>query len=125
MAEQNPDLLKQADELKIKIDGRWSDERIQQEIDKALSDAPHERAGTAPDAGAPAYELQGREPFGGKGDHDGNGKAGGAAAPRIPVHVNRDYWDANGVRTRKGSIVEVTVEEALDGVESGALSRVK
>jgi len=31
------DLEKQADELGIKVDGRWSEERLQQEIDKALS----------------------------------------------------------------------------------------
>jgi len=31
------DLEKQAEELGIKVDGRWSEERLQQEIDKALS----------------------------------------------------------------------------------------
>lgn len=31
------DLEKQAQELGIKVDGRWSDERLQEEIDKALS----------------------------------------------------------------------------------------
>ena len=38
---------------------------------------------------------------------------------------NRDFWDADGVRHRKGTVIEVSVEEALDGVESGALSRVR
>lgn len=31
------DLEKQAEELGIKVDGRWSDERLQQEIDKVLA----------------------------------------------------------------------------------------
>jgi hypothetical protein len=37
------ELEKQAEELGIKIDGRWSEERIQQEIDKALA-APKAKA---------------------------------------------------------------------------------
>lgn len=43
----------------------------------------------------------------------------------IPVRINRDFWDSEGTRHRKGTVVEVPVEAALDGVESGALSRVK
>ena len=43
----------------------------------------------------------------------------------IPVQILRDVWDADGNRHRKGQIIEVPVEAALDGVESGALSRVK
>ena len=43
----------------------------------------------------------------------------------IPVRINRDFWDADGTRHRKGTVVEVPVEAALDGVETGALSRVK
>jgi hypothetical protein len=84
------DLKKQAEELGIKIDGRWSDERIQSEVDKALV-APAEK---------PAERL-------------------------IPVRVNRDFWDSTGERYRKDTIIEVSVDAALDGVESGAFSRVK
>lgn len=43
----------------------------------------------------------------------------------IPVMIERDFWDKDGNRHRKGTIVEVPVEAALDGVETGALSRVK
>lgn len=107
MAEQNPDLLKQADELGIKTDKRWGDERLQKEIDDVLSGA------SAP------------EPFGGKGDHDGDGKPGGAAPALIAVNVLRDVWDGEGNRHRKGTIVEVPVEDAMDGVESGFYSRVR
>ena len=103
------DLKKQAEELGIKVDGRWNDERLQEEIDKALSAEPKKA-----------------EPFGGKGDHDGDGKAGGSAAAKlVPVMIKRDFWDANGARHRKGTIFDATVDEALDGVESGALARVK
>lgn len=46
----------------------------------------------------------------------------------IPVRVLRDYWigePGNAERIRKGTVVEVPVDAALDGVESGALERVK
>lgn len=43
----------------------------------------------------------------------------------IAVRIERDFWNEDGTRHRKGTVVEVPVETALDGVESGALSRVK
>ena len=43
----------------------------------------------------------------------------------IKCLVLRDYWDAAGDRVRAGSIVNVPVDAALDGVEVGNLSRVK
>lgn len=116
------DLKQQAEALGIKIDGRWSDERIQHEIDKVHAEA--KRAEKA-------------EPFGGEGDHDGDGKPGGSVRPGVidgtlpakavllPFRINRDFWDDTGARHRKKSIVEMTAEEALDGIETGALSRVK
>lgn len=76
-------------------------------------------------------------------DHDWRAKAtelAGAAgstpqgAPRakkaekaqtVSVRINRDFWDAKGERHRKGTVIDVSVEEALDGAETGALSRVK
>jgi len=39
--------------------------------------------------------------------------------------ILNDYWDADGERQPAGKEVTVPVDEALDGVESGALSRVK
>jgi|GEM_PF-5501618 len=121
MAEQNPDLLKQADELGIKTDRRWGDERLQQEIDAKLAETPADS-----DGGSPASEpTTNPEPFGGKGDHDGDGRPGGAAPALHPMIVNRDFWDKGGVRHRKGTVVEVTAEAAIDGAASGALSRVR
>ena len=37
------ELEKQAGELNIKVDGRWSDDRLQQEIDKALAEPKQEQ----------------------------------------------------------------------------------
>lgn len=103
------DLKKQAEELGIKVDGRWSDERIQQEIDAKLAE-PAEK-----------------DPL----DHDGDGKKGGAAPALIPMAINRDIWVDNPddpdkpIRHRRGKIMEFTIDDAMAGLESGALSRVK
>ena len=43
----------------------------------------------------------------------------------VPCTILRDYWDKNGVRHRKGEGVEVTAEQAMDGMEKGTLERVK
>ena len=51
-----------------------------------------------------------------------------AAERTVTVRVNRDFWvgkPGQAERIRKGTIVDVPVDAALDGVESGALSRVK
>lgn len=95
------DLKTQAEALGIKVDGRWSDERIQQEIDK-VSPVMTPQTGPEVVADKPAK-----------------------AEKLIPVRINRDFWGENEVRYREGTIVEVTVEAALDGIETGALSRVK
>jgi hypothetical protein len=47
----------------------------------------------------------------------------------ITVRIERDFWVKNDkgetIRHRKGTIIDVPVEAALEGVETGALSRVK
>lgn len=43
----------------------------------------------------------------------------------VKVRIERDFWDAEGARHRAGTEVDVPVEAALDGIETGALSRVK
>lgn len=43
----------------------------------------------------------------------------------VEMRLRRDWWPAEGVRKRKGEIVTVTVEKAMDGMESGFLERVK
>lgn len=39
--------------------------------------------------------------------------------------IQRDWWDENGERHYAGEEVEVPVETAMDGVESGFLKRAK
>uniref|UniRef100_UPI003F49621F hypothetical protein n=1 Tax=Ensifer adhaerens TaxID=106592 RepID=UPI003F49621F len=43
----------------------------------------------------------------------------------IEVEIKRDFWDEDGERQRAGTIIKVPVEVALEGIESGALARVK
>lgn len=43
----------------------------------------------------------------------------------VKVVILRDFWDEDGERHRAGTAVEIPVSAALDGVESGALSRYK
>ena len=43
----------------------------------------------------------------------------------IKCVILRDFWDAEGNRQRAGQEIDLPAEDALDGVESGALSRVK
>lgn len=39
--------------------------------------------------------------------------------------VQRDTWTGEGERIRKGTIVELTAEQAQDAAEAGALKRIK
>ena len=39
--------------------------------------------------------------------------------------ILRDFWDEDCVRHRAGEIIEMSVPDALDGIEAGSLSRVK
>tara|TARA_R110000764_G_scaffold35137_2_gene78442 strand:- start:402 stop:701 length:300 start_codon:yes stop_codon:yes gene_type:complete len=43
----------------------------------------------------------------------------------IKCVILRDFWDKDGKRQPAGKEVDLTAEDAMDGVESGALSRVK
>lgn len=50
------------------------------------------------------------------------------AGDTYPFRVNRDFWAGergNAERIRKGTVIELPLEQAIDGVETGALSRVK
>lgn len=91
------DLKQQAEELGIKVDARWGEQRLQSEIDRAL--------------GAPVEPVA--EPA--------------RAEVVITVRVNRDFWVSAGEagRIRKGQVIDLPLERALDGIESGAVSRVK
>lgn len=43
----------------------------------------------------------------------------------IEVQIVRDFWDESGERHRAGTVVKVPLDAALDGIETGALTRVK
>lgn len=45
----------------------------------------------------------------------------------IAARVLRDYWptESQKDRVRKGTVVEVTAEDMIDGMENGTLERVK
>jgi len=44
--------------------------------------------------------------------------------PTVSVIVARDYWDENEVRVCSGTVVELPVDAAMEGVESGAFKRI-
>lgn len=46
---------------------------------------------------------------------------------KLQFVVRRDFWptDRQEDRVRKGTIVEMTAEEALDGIASGAIERLR
>lgn len=46
-------------------------------------------------------------------------------AATVACTVLRDYWPTEDQRIRAGSVVHLSAEEAMDGIERGALSRVK
>ena len=46
-------------------------------------------------------------------------------AKTIPFRIMRDFWDEDGNRHGAGGVIELTAEEALDQIETGALERVK
>lgn len=137
------DLKKQAEELGIKVDGRWSDERLREEIDNALEE-PGELAEARSRRESAEKAAQRREEKANSARTDAKAaieaaeKAESAAAKEaekaesrrwqsqpITVKVNRDFWDEAGNRHRKGIILDVPLDAALDGIETGKLSRVK
>jgi hypothetical protein len=77
----------------------WNALELQKRIDEALAD------------GSPS------------GDESGSDAS--APVPTISVTIKRDIWDDDGNRHRKGAEVEMPVEDAMDAVEAGTVTRVK
>lgn len=48
-----------------------------------------------------------------------------APAGKFACRVERDYWPEEDQRVRAGTIVYLDAAAAMDGIESGALSRVR
>ena len=76
-------LTEQAEALGIKVDGRWSDERLQSEIDKA----------SAP------------------------------VTKGVPVRLLYDCWFKEDERTKAGTFMEVSVDDAKRLIKSGKAER--
>lgn len=47
------------------------------------------------------------------------------AEKTIKCEILRDTWDGDGVRRKAGTVVDIPVEAAMDGVEAGLFTRVK
>lgn len=90
-------LKSRAEGLGIKVDGRWSDERIQQEIDAAIATAD-----TAPP-----------EP--------GSTKA--ATSRKVPVRLLYDVWLVEDVRTPAGSVINMDIDAARKVLAEGKAER--
>ena len=52
-----------------------------------------------------------------------------APEPLVEVMINRDRWEADEtgeiIRHRVGTVVSLPLDAALEGIESGALARIK
>lgn len=46
-------------------------------------------------------------------------------ATTVEVEIARDWWDESGERHPVGTKVKVSVDVAMEGIESGALRRIK
>lgn len=58
-------------------------------------------------------------------DSDAPEQTAEADEKTVEMRLRRDWWPEEGVRKRKGEIVTVSVDDAMDGMESGFLERVK
>ncbi len=156
-------LKKQAEELGIDVDGRWGDERLQQEIDKAKASKSKAKASAAntdvepvsqadiakanedtlPTLGGPRVassqeireEAAGEEmepaPFPGDRRRKGRRAAelsrkrgpapefntsdiekGEKGEKLYPIRLLNDWWDGQGLRHKRGEVIEVPYNEA-------------
>lgn len=97
------DLENQARELGIKIDARWGDERLQQEIDKVLA-SPPKVEGVTPGP-SPVSIPETVKPKGGE--------------KQIDIKLKVDYWPVEDQRKEAGSVVKVPLSKAKELVAQG------
>ncbi|MBX5206693.1 hypothetical protein [Rhizobium sp. NZLR11] len=111
------DLEKQAAELGIKVDKRWSDERLQQEIDKTLA-AP--AAGQEnPQEMKPAYPVNPAQPVNEPAHDIGMDKK----EKTTPVKLLYDTWLEADVRTPAGEVVDLPLSKAKEMISQGKAAR--
>jgi|SRR5690606_2434911 len=87
----------------------WSAEELQAKIDDALAGP------SAPKEGATQEKAPAAKP---KSEPK-------SARQTVAVVIKRCIWDGDGNRHRKGTIVDMPIEEAMDAIEAGSVSRVK
>ncbi|MDG3577128.1 hypothetical protein P7F60_12065 [Rhizobium sp. YJ-22] len=111
------DLENQARELGIKIDARWGDERLQQEIDKRLQSqsAVSEEIPMAADAAPPKVVdvTPGPSPV----SIPETVKTTGGKT--IDVKLKADYWPTENERKYAGDTVAVPLKKARELVAQG------
>lgn len=130
------ELLKKAEALGIHVDGRWSDERIESEIEKketadkkaddADADAPEVVSQPhAPDT-TPQVALRpvnmGPQPTTIPGESR-NVQPPPAKGGSTPIRLMYDTWFKEDERTRAGSVVKVDVETAKRLIREGKAER--
>lgn len=144
-------LKSQAEALGIKVDGRWSDDRIRAEIAKlnsqetAMNEA--EKAADAANlidqaqtvesateenirkdkaAADAAAERRAQAPNGQEGEQavkDLVKKAPKKAGGKAPVRLLYDTWDENEARVAAGSVVDMDIEDAKVLIRAGKAER--
>lgn len=131
------DLVQQAEELGIKVDGRWSDERLQQEIDKKLAE-PAKKPGNAP-TGTEAADDDEDDTVGMVPPSSPppppeavTTTPGPTPAPviqpvpntkpkekQIDILLKADYWPVENDRREAGSLVKVPMSKAKELIAQG------
>lgn len=113
------DLKKQAEELGITVDKRWSEARLQQEIDKALA---------APAAGNAVVGAAGGEQIipptsPNVPDKPAEDIGIDKKEKTTPVKILYDTWMEADVRTPAGSVVDLPISKAKELIEQGKAVR--
>lgn len=108
------DLKKQAEELGITVDKRWSEARLQQEIDKALA-APAVGAAGGEEIIPPIAAKPVEKPA----EDIGIDKK----EKTTPVRIFYDTWMEEDVRTPAGSVVDLPISKAKELIAQGKAER--
>lgn len=113
------ELKKQAEELGIKVDGRWSAERLQAEIDEVLAKEPEHDAETPEAVAEPEARTEPVEPEP-EPELDAEAKAAGDAEIQADIQARFDASQA------EGSVTVINLQEntmmalGLEGLHSEA-----
>lgn len=104
MDDEKQALIAELEKFEIEHDKRWGVDRLRAALEAETEEVEAEVAEEPVEAAEPAPRSD-----------------------MVMVRVLRDYWptDSQEDRIRKGTLQEVSALEALDGIESGTLERVK